>query len=258
MDRNWPRKIIEKLGNMEIRRNEIGMSTAGVFQCLSDTEGYYLKVDSKGGELKDEYRNLRWLNGKAPVPKIIEWDSDGSNEYLLVTKINGLMLCDNYYLNNPPLAVSVLAKGLRLLQSIDISNCGIMKDLEIKLKLAKINIRDKKVDITDWDEKTQAQFKSPELLLEYLWDNKPEKEELVFTHGDYCLPNVLGQGGNVTGFVDMGRAGVSDKWQDIALCTRSLWYNFNATEYDDLLLEELGIDKDNEKLAYYILLDELF
>jgi len=234
------------------------MSTAGVYQCISDTKSYYLKISSKDNGLKNEYRNICWLNGKAPVPKVIEWDSDETNDYLLVSKIDGLMLCDEYYLNNPQTAVSVLAKGLKLLQSIDIKNCNMVNDLENKLKSARINIQNNNVSLNDLDEETIKQFQSPDLLLEYLYDNKPEYEELTFTHGDYCLPNIFGVENEIKGFIDIGSAGIADKWQDIALCVRSLWHNFNTDEYDDLLLEILGIEKDNKKLNYYILLDELF
>jgi len=254
----WPQKINEKIKNMEIKKNDIGRSTASVYQCISNKLSYYLKICPKDNGLKNEYKNICWLNGKAPVPKVIEWDSDETNDYLLVSKIDGLMLCDEYYLDNPEMAISVLAKGLKLLQSIDINNCNIINDLENKLKLAKIAIQNNKVNLNDWDEDTKKRFQSPDLLLEYLYKNKPEFEELTFTHGDYCLPNIFGYENEIKGFIDIGNAGISDKWQDIAKCIRSLWHNFKSNEYDDLLFKELGIDKDNKKLNYYILLDELF
>lgn len=57
----------------------------------------------------------------------------------------------------------------------------------------------------------------------------------------------------------------ADRWQDIALCYRSLKQNFggkfgakNRDFSPDALFEKLGIPKDPEKLRYYILLDELF
>ena len=54
----------------------------------------------------------------------------------------------------------------------------------------------------------------------------------------------------------MGRGGVGDIYQDIALCVRELG------EIDpkcvDLLFKELDIKPDYEKIKYYILLDELF
>ena len=51
------------------------------------------------------------------------------------------------------------------------------------------------------------------------------KRTWCFTHGDYCLPNVMIDGEEVAGFVDWGWAGVADRYKDIALVVRSLEYN---------------------------------
>ena len=76
------------------------------------------------------------------------------------------------------------------------------------------------------------------------------------------LPN-----GNVTGFLDWGNGGIADRWQDIALCVRSIKHNYTEEglynenefiQYKKLLFDELGIISDEEKIRYYILLDELF
>ena len=56
--------------------------------------------------------------------------------------------------------------------------------------------------------------------------NNQPKEELVFTHGDYCLPNSFIKDNKTVGFIDLGNAGIADKWQDLALCIRSLEHNF--------------------------------
>jgi kanamycin kinase/aminoglycoside 3'-phosphotransferase-3 len=253
-----PYKIKKKIKNMEIIENKEGLSTADVYKCISETENFYLKIDSKNSGLKNEYQNIGWLCGKIPVPKIIEWASDEEKDYLLISELNGQMLCDDYYLTNPYLTVSVLSKGLQLLHSIDITNCKIINNLDKKLSLAKTTVQNNMVDTDDWEEETKKMFQSPGLLLEYLYDNKPKNEELVFTHGDYCLPNIFGSGGEITGFIDLGSAGISDKWQDIAICIRSLNWNFNTNEYENVLLENLGIEKDTIKFNYYILLYELF
>ncbi len=72
--------------------------------------------------------------------------------------------------------------------------------------------------------------------------------------------------GKISGFLDLGKAGLADRYQDIALCYRSLQNNcsgaYGGKSYPafdpDLLFEELGIQPDWEKIKYYILLDELF
>jgi len=92
------------------------------------------------------------------------------------------------------------------------------------------------------------------------------EEEQVLSHGDFCLPNVFGMKERVSGYIDLGKMGIADKWCDIALCYRSMSHNYSGryhgrsyTDFDDLLLfRELGIEPDWEKIRYYILLDELF
>jgi aminoglycoside phosphotransferase len=85
----------------------------------------------------------------------------------------------------------------------------------------------------------------------------------VFTHGDYCLPNVVlledGAGGfKISGFVDCVNAGIADRYQDLALCARSVAYNL-GTEWVQPLFARYGLDRvDESKLAYYQLLDEFF
>lgn len=55
------------------------------------------------------------------------------------------------------------------------------------------------------------------------------EEEPVLSHGDYCLPNLFAMGHTLSGFIDLGRAGTADRWQDIALCYRSLKHNADGT-----------------------------
>ena len=84
----------------------------------------------------------------------------------------------------------------------------------------------------------------------------------MLSHGDFCLPNVFVESQQLSGLIDLGRTGVADRWQDIALCWRSLKHNYSGKVYEnfdpDCLFDALGIVPDREKLNYYILLDELF
>ena len=154
--------------------------------------------------------------------------------------------------------VKLLADGLLMLQKIDISSCPYISNLDYKLKEALYNIENNLVDMGDFEEGNE--FTSPMELYQWLVENRP-LEELCFTHGDYCLPNIFINDNEVSGFIDVGRGGIADKWQDIALCVRSLGYNLRHTDpkaYVSLLFEHLGIEPNEEKIRYYILLDELF
>ncbi len=257
MDIILPDLINKHLKGLHGVQNKIGCSQASVYRYCSEDMVLYLKIEPKSGELEKEYQNLLWLEGRISVPKVLEWVSEAEYNYLLISEIAGRMLCDDYYLQRPKLAVSLLAEGLRLLWSVDIQACPIHNNLSRKLEVAAENVRNHRVDMSDWEPENDS-FSAPEDLLRYLINNQPREEELVLTHGDYCLPNIFADGNRVTGFIDIGRAGIADQWQDVALCLRSFHHNFNTEEYDNLLLKELSIPLDQEKLDYYILLDELF
>ena len=90
------------------------------------------------------------------------------------------------------------------------------------------------------------------------------QEELVLTHGDLCLPNIFANENGLTGFIDVGLAGVADKWVDIEKCLWSMWANttgfFGGKQrpFDrQLLFDALGMQPDEDKLRYYGLLDAL-
>ena len=103
-------------------------------------------------------------------------------------------------------------------------------------------------------------------LLNWLKNNRPD-EDIVLTHGDYCLPNIFVKENEMSGFIDIGKMGPADRWQDIAIAIRSLKHNFDGKYTDgkkifnfkpQMFLDALGVDFDNQKYNYYFLLDELF
>jgi aminoglycoside phosphotransferase len=73
----------------------------------------------------------------------------------------------------------------------------------------------------------------------------------VLIHGDFCLPNVLVVEGQLTGVVDVGRAGLGDPRDDLAAGLWSLHYNFGHA-YGKQFLEAYGApamtDRDMERL----------
>ena len=70
-------------------------------------------------------------------------------------------------------------------------------------------------------------------------------------HGDFCLPNILASGDEISGFIDLGDSGIGDPWRDYAWCIWSLEYNLGTDAYTGLLLEKLGIKFDKEKFDKY-------
>ena len=154
-----------------------------------------------------------------------------------------------------------------MLWSVDISGCPKYGNLDDVLKEARYRVENNLVDITDAEPETYGEngFENPTALIEWLENNKPVYEP-VLSHGDFSLPNIFIEDGNISGFIDVGRTGVGDKWNDIAICYRSLKHNFDGTyggkiypDFDpDMLFVALGIEPNWEKINFFLLLDELF
>jgi len=258
-----PENIKKIVGKDNYLIDNIGMSDSEVI-IFNDK---VLKIQNESQEAENEYTAMKWLKGKLPIPEVVCYEKHNGRAYLLMSKIDGKMSCDEIYMQNPDKLTQLLADGLKMLWQIDVCDYPYDFGLDKKLEMAKYNIEHGLVDLENAEPETFAEngFRSPIQLLEWLIENKP-KEEKVFSHGDYCLPNIIVKGDKIEGFIDLSRAAAADKWQDIALCYRSLEHNFlgkyNGKAYSgfkpEMLFQKLGIEPNWDKIKYYILMDELF
>lgn len=262
--KNLPPEIYEAVKDLPYETDGIGESRSTVLLF----ENMVLKIEKTSAWADNEHSVMQWLSGKLPVPKVIAFAKENGYNYLLMSRLDGEMSCSDHNLQFVEDTVIALADGLKMLWSVDVSDCPYVNNLDVKLKNAKYNIENDLVDTDDFNEDTLGEngFKDVDELYDFLLNNRP-KEDLVLSHGDYCLPNIFIKDGKVSGLLDLGKTGIADRWQDIALCVRSLKYNicdcFGLSEndyqkYKKLFYSRLGIEEDAQKLRYYILLDELF
>lgn len=258
-----PKEIESIIKDEPYTMDRVGMSESTVI-LLKDK---VLKIQPDNEESRNEYGMLEWLQGKLPVPRVHGFVREDDKNYLLMSRIQGKMSCDKGYMEEPEHLVTALAEALKMLWQVDISDCPAAYDLDKKLEMAQYNVKKQLVDLDNVEPETfgEGGFEGPQALLDWLKANRP-KEERVLVHGDFCLPNVFLQEGKVAGFIDIGKTGIADRWQDIALCYRSLSHNYSGAyggkvyaDFDpNILFEKLGIEPDWEKIRYYILMDELF
>ena len=175
----------------------------------------------------------------------------------MITKaVVGEMSCSDKNLKNPELTIRLLSKAISKLQQVDIKDCPFRNDINYKLGIAEYNVKNNLLT-SPMTSKLGKMFSSYENLLEYLKNNKPN-EELVFSHGDTSMPNVFFYNNNISGFIDVGECGVSDKWFDIAITCKSIRRNFsNYEELITLFLNELGL-KYSDVIDYYEAIMDLY
>ena len=260
-----PQKIMSIIGGQDYMQNDVGMSESNVLVFPE----HVLKIQGQTPETDNEKEIVSWLNGRIPVPQIPVYCVENGTAYTLMSRITGEMLCDEEFLRTPTRLIRFVAEGMKLLWSVDVSDCPCkVSRLDERLKAARRNVELGLVDMDNVEPETfgTGGFANPEELLVWLERNRPE-EDIVLTHGDFCLPNVLAEHDHISGFIDLGKMGPADRWQDLAIVLRSLRHNF-AGKYTDgkqrfefepqMLLDELGVKMDEAKNRYYMLLDELF
>jgi aminoglycoside 3'-phosphotransferase III len=192
-----PAGLAGLIAGRTVTKDQTGCSSAGVYRLDGDGVPLWLKIEETGQELIREQAVLRWLKGRLPVPEVLYFGIDDRFEYLLETNMPGEMACSENMLASPVQTVRLLAEGLRMLQAVDISACSLDNRLEAKLAAARKNIDLGLVDVSDWE--SDNMHGTPENLYQYLCSHRPAAEDVSFTHGDYCLPNILIQNGAVGG-----------------------------------------------------------
>ena len=218
--------------------------------------------DTAARPLFDEGERLGWMHAVGlPVPAVLQYHEWKGHEYLMMTAVPGRDAAAPRPADQHGAVVAALAAGMRLLHATNISACPFDHSQRVRLAAAEERVRAGVVRESDFDDVRQG--RSAKDVYAELAASAPHSEERSFTHGDYCLPNVLlvenGTGGfRVSGFVDCANAGIADPYQDLALCARSVAHNLGG-EWVPALFARYGVERvDEQKVAYYQLLDEFF
>jgi kanamycin kinase len=183
----------------------------------------YLKWNPPGNgiDLEREAARLRWLQGRHPVPRVLDAGEEDGGQWLLTAALQGRSAVDPRWIAQPETAVRALARSLRTLHDVPV------RDLPEDLRH------------DSWFHRPSPGTAAPTL------------EDPVLVHGDACAPNtLLDDRGEWCGTVDVGDLGIGDRWADLAVSTMSLGWNYGVG-FESLLLEEYGVAPDEERTAYY-------
>jgi aminoglycoside phosphotransferase len=239
-----------------------GESKSRVFRISGKTgQLYYLKVSNSNYVAKEIVREaeiLEWLSHRCiPAPSKVALVHFLNQTYFLTTEVEGRSMANAAADLDPKDCMRMGAEFLGLLHKIDIRSCPFDRRLHVTRELAAANLNAGLVDEGDFDQDNQN--KTADQLFREISASMDIQEDLVFTHGDYCFPNIIVKGKSVSGVIDLGRAGVADRYQDIGLFLRSFKSNIANPDLNLFLDSYSLIDKfETNKATFYRKLDEFF
>lgn len=230
-----PKKLSDVILGYSYFLHPYSESQAKIYKLTHKSKpNLYLKIKQfqERNNLKTEYQILKWIDKRLPTPQPRYYLLEEETEYLVTTEVPGTPTyqVDN---NQREKAVIILGKSLKLIHNLDTVNCPVNNSIENWLKRLNAEVKD----------------------VSFLKTHKP-RENMVFTHGDYCLPNIIVKDSELSGIIDWDYAGLADSYTDFASCVRSIRYNYGVIESNEkwipLFFNSYGLNDLNiEKLDYY-------
>jgi aminoglycoside 3'-phosphotransferase-1 len=238
-----------------------GESGATVLRATAANGLVHFLKHGGGAVAKDivrEAARLQWLADRIPCPRVACFHEGQGAAWLLTTAVSG-QSGDEWLERDParlPAIIHGAATVLRRLHAVPAADCPFSAELGDRLDAAYRNLQAGLVDVDDFDDE-HAGWTADEVWRKLL-QLKVKAGAGVVTHGDFSLGNILfDAAGQVTGLIDLGRLGVADRYQDIAIFWNNLG-DFGANAQRQFL-ESYGVyERDDARLAFYRCLDEFF
>jgi len=255
-----PASLLPLLDGLDWRRDQIGESGCTVWELGPSGEPRFFLKQAAGEfipDLVNEYARLEWFAGRLPVPEIRGFVRTEANAWLLTTALPGRP-AEEVLAHEPSRRNGLtqhIALFLRRLHSLPVEECPFNATLPLRLAAARRNIESGRVDENDFDAERKGW--TADQVWNALQSRLPLFLDDAVTHGDFSLGNLLVLEGRVTGCIDVGRAGVADPYQDLAIlwnCLREVDPALTA-----MLWRTYGIEQpDERRIELHLLLDELF
>lgn len=220
-----------------------------------DTDGgYYLKTAPKG-TLAREAAMTRYFNGKGLGASVLAYESL-ENDWLLTRAVPGEDCLYPAYRENPKRLCDMTAELLRKLHDTDPAGCPVPDRTAEYLAHAR-RVYETKTYRTDEFPDNWGYASAEEAWRVVEEDGKYLKNDMLL-HGDYCLPNIILDNWQFSGFIDVDSGGVGDRHIDLFWGMWSLWFNLKTGAYRERFLDVYGRQDVQQELFRVIAAIEVF
>lgn len=222
---------------------------------IDKDDGYYLKIN-RAGELKKEATLTNYFNTKGLGANVIHYSTDNESDFLLTDAVKGEDCTHHIYLENPKKLCDIIATRLRILHDTDFELCPVQNRTAEYLALADQNYKSGNYDKSAFPD--SFGYKSAEEAYAVLKDGRDGLHSDTLLHGDYCLPNIMLNNWNFSGFIDLGNGGVGDRHIDVFWGIWTLWFNLKTNDYAKRFIDAYGRDKIDISLLKTVAAAEVF
>ena len=202
--------------------------------------GLFLKRAARGA-LAREAAQTAYFHSRGLSAAVLDYRTEGGQDWLLTARVAGEDCTHADYLADPARLCDLIATRLRALHELDTADCPVRDHTAHYIATVEKNYRKGVFDPT---------FLPPVLgnmsadkAFSYFEAHKSFMETSTLLHGDYCLPNILLDSWNFSGFIDLGNGGIGDRHVDLFWGAWTLGFNLGTDAYRDRFLDAYGRDK---------------
>lgn len=206
--------------------------------------GFYLKT-ARRGSLEKEAQLDRFFHEKGLGPRVETYFTQDA-DWLLTEAVPGEDCTHRQYLDDPKRLCDTTASLLRTLHETDPAGCPVPDRTTAYLQSVHRGFARGK-----WEPELFAgcwDFSGREEAMALVREQSHRLQSDTLLHGDYCLPNIMLNGWQFSGFIDLGCGGIGDRHIDLLWGVWTLQFNLHTNRWKDRFLDAYGRDAMQEDM----------
>ena len=214
-------------------------SKAAQVYFIDRDEGFYLKT-AQAGTLEKEAKLTRFFHEKGLSSEVLCYNS-AQRDWLLTRRIPGEDCIHAQYTNDPKRLSELTGTLLRSLHESSIDGCPVPDHTGNYIDTAVRNYHSGHYDATLFPDNWG--YASAEEAFAVVKEFSSSLRTDTLLHGDYCLPNIMLNNWQFSGFIDLDSGGVGDRHIDLFWGVWTLGFNLKTSAYGDRFLDAYGRDR---------------